>query len=105
MRIFADIVENLTSSIRFIVGMIVLVGLAIGLMLTLGASYVAPKAAASLAERAERVGEKAIKAAQQERLAEEMGKDGWGYEAATASAGHGPSDAEAPGSADDGWAD
>jgi len=105
MRIFADIVENLTSSIRFIVGMIVLASLAIGLMLTLGASYVAPKAAASLAERAERVGEKAIKAAQQERLAEEMGKDGWGYEAATASAGHGPSDAEAPGSADDGWAD
>jgi hypothetical protein len=97
MRALVEIVENLTSSIRFVIGMLVLAVMAFGLMLTAGASYVAPKAADSFAERAERVGEKAIKAAQQERRAKEMAKDGWGYDAATASAG------SSSGKEDDGW--
>lgn len=101
MRALVDIVENLTSSIRFIIGLLVLAGLGIGLMLTIGFSYAAPKAADSLATRAERVGEKAIKAAQQERLAEDMAEDGWGYGAATASARTG--DKNTHSSADDGW--
>ncbi|MDZ4361021.1 MAG: hypothetical protein U1B84_32195, partial [Variovorax sp.] len=33
----------------------------------------------SVGERAERIGEKAIIAAQEERRAAEMAKDGWGY--------------------------
>jgi len=103
MRVLVDIVENLTSSIRYIVGILVLAGLAFGLMLTLGASYVAPKAAESLAEGAERVGEKAIEAAQQERVAEDMAEDGWGYGAATASAGHGSGAAQDAHPAGDGW--
>lgn len=101
MRALVDIVENLTSSIRFIIGLLVLTIMGIGLMLTIGVSYAAPKAADSLAKRAERVGEKAIKAAQQERLAQEMGEDGWGYGAATASAGYGGRDAQS--SVDDRW--
>ncbi|MBI1403853.1 MAG: hypothetical protein GC147_11640 [Porphyrobacter sp.] len=100
MRVLVDIVENLTSSIRFIVGMLVLCGLGVGLMLTIGVSYVAPKAADSLGERAERVSAKAIRAAQEERRAKEMARDGWGYDAASASVGSGRG-----GSAKDGWGD
>lgn len=74
---------------------------AVGIM-TLGGAYVAPKAVDSIAERAERVGEKAIRAAQEERRAAEMGKDGWGYGAATDADAGG---ARRPsGAADDGWA-
>ncbi|WP_296718482.1 hypothetical protein [Erythrobacter sp.] len=102
MRALVDIVENLTSSIRFVIGLLVLGGMVVGLMLTIGVSYAAPKAADSLAERAERVGEKAIEAAQQERRAREMGKDGWGYGAATTSSGG--ADKPSKSSADDGWA-
>lgn len=100
MRALVDIVQNVTSSIRFIIGMLVLFGMVIGLMLTLGATYVAPKAADSFAERAERFGDKAIAAEQKQRVAEQMAEDGWGYGAATASAGHMPDD-----TADDGWAE
>jgi hypothetical protein len=97
MRVLVEIVETVTSSIRFVIGMFVFVVMGIGFMLTAGASYVAPKAADSFAERAERVGERAIKAAQQERRAREMAKDGWGYEAATASPG------KSSGKDDGGW--
>lgn len=91
MRAFFSIVETLLDSVRFIIGMIVLVIMGLGLMLTFGASYVAPKAVDSLGERVERAGEKRIRAKQQERVAEEMAEDGWGYGAATASVGDGTS--------------
>jgi hypothetical protein len=101
MRALVDIVQNVTSSIRFIAGMLVLFGLGIGLMLTVGASYVAPKAAESIAERAEKFGDKAIEAHQKQRVAEQMGKDGWGYGAATAAVDQ----PGAAGRASDGWAE
>ena len=109
MRALVDIVQNLSNIVRFVVGMIVLAIMAFGLMLTVGGSYIAPKAVESIAERAERAGDKAILAAQRERIAEDMAKDGWGYGAATASAGH-PVDpdqtmSDTPPMADDGWAD
>lgn len=81
MRALVNLVENLINSIRFIIGLIFLVIMGLGLMLSVGASYVAPKAAESFAESAERVGEKAVAAAQQERRAKEMAEDGWGYSA------------------------
>lgn len=106
MRALVDIVQNVTSSIRFIIGMLVLLGMAIGLMLTAGVAYVAPKAAESVADRAERVGEMAIEAEQKQRVAEDMAEDGWGYGAATASTGHdgAEGEGEGSGSANDGWA-
>lgn len=103
MRALVDIVENVTSSIRFVIGLFVLAGMVVGLMLTIGVSYAAPKAADSMAERAERVGEKAIEAAQAEQRAREMGKDGWGYGAATNSADSGGKPSKS--ADDDGWAD
>lgn len=105
MRALVDIVQNLTGIVRFVVGMIVLAIMAVGLMLTIGGSYVAPKAVESIAERAERAGDKAIEAAQRERIASEMAKDGWGYGAATASAGHPAEPAQDAPLANDGWAE
>lgn len=109
MRALVGIVQNLSAIVRFVVGMMVLAIMAVGLMLTVAGSTIAPRAVETIAERAERVGDKAIAAAQRERIAEDMGKDGWGYSAATASAGH-PADDTRPTSdtapmADDGWAD
>ncbi len=105
MRALVDIVQNLTGIVRFVVGMIVLAIMAVGLMLTIGGSYVAPKAVESIAERAERAGDKAIEAAQRERIASEMAKDGWGYGAATASAGHPAGPAQDAPPPNDGWAE
>ncbi len=108
MRALVDIVQNLTNIVRFVVGMLVLLGMVIGLMVTVGGSYIAPKAVESIAERAERAGDKAIVAAQRERIAQDMAKDGWGYGAATASAGHPVDGSQTTANtpvANDGWAD
>lgn len=79
MRAFVDIVQNLTSSIRFIIGAVVLGLMAVGLFMTIGATYVSHKAVDSIGERVERLGEEAIRAEQEARRAEELAKDGWGY--------------------------
>ncbi len=79
MRVFLDIVENLTSSIRFIIGTLVVGVMAVGLFMTIGASYVGHKAVDSMGERVERLGEQAIRAEQEQRRAKELAKDGWGY--------------------------
>lgn len=81
MRAILDLVDMLTSSIRAIVGMIVLAGLAIGLMLSLAGAYVAPKVADSMADRVERVGSRAIEAAEHQHQVEQMTKQGWGAQA------------------------
>jgi hypothetical protein len=79
MRAVVDVVENLTSSIRFIVGAIVLGLIVVGLFLTIGGTYVAHEAVDSMGERVERLGEEAIQAELEARRAEELAKDGWGY--------------------------
>lgn len=99
MRALVDIVQNVTSSIRYIIGIIVFAIIAFGMMFSAGIAFVAPKAAESVAESAERMGDKAIAAKQKQRVAEEMAADGWGYGAAAATTG-GES-----GEAGDGWAD
>jgi hypothetical protein len=79
MRAFVDIVENLTSSIRYVIGAIVLGIMAVGLFMTMGAAYVGQKAVDSMGERVERLSEDAIRAELESRRAQELGKDGWGY--------------------------
>lgn len=98
MRFLVDIVENVTSSIRFIVGLFVVAGLLIGLFMSVGVATVAPA-------MVERVGEKAIAAEKAQRIAQDMGKDGWGYSAAAASAGEQAGAADAPAAGEDGWAE
>lgn len=97
MRAILDLVDMLTSSIRAIVGMLVLAGIGFGLIMSLAGSYVAPKVVDSVAERAERIGSEAIEAAERQRRVEQMAKQGWGANAAINS---GTSPKQAPGS---GW--
>lgn len=86
MRAVVDVVENLTSSIRFIVSAIVLGLIVVGLFLTIGGTYVAHEAVDSMGERVERLGEEAIQAELEARRAEELAKDGWGYRPADSGA-------------------
>lgn len=80
MRALIDLVDSFTGIVRFIIGAIFLVGIAISLMLTAGISYVAPKVAEGATERAAQLGELAIEEARDARREREMAKDGWGYE-------------------------
>lgn len=102
MRALMDIIDSFTSTVRAIIGAITLGIMAIGGMVTMSASYFVPKAADSLGESVERVGQQQLQIELKDRRAAEMGKDGWGYGAAAdADAGDArrPSDA-----AGDGWA-
>ena len=69
MRTFLNVVENLTSSIRYVIGMVVLGLMAVGLFMTLGATYVSHKAVDSIGDRVERLGEEAIRAEREARRA------------------------------------
>ena len=102
MRAFLDVIESLTSTIRFVFGMITLGIMTFGLLISAGASFLLPKAVDSLGERAERVGERAINAELEARRAKELAKDGWGYRSQDKSAVIVPRDPE---SAKDGWPD
>lgn len=102
MRAFLDIVENLTSTVRFVFGMITLGIMTVGLMISVGASFLLPKAVDSIGERAERVGERAINAELEARRAKELAKDGWGYRSQGKDSATAPRDSE---SAKNGWGD
>lgn len=104
MRALVDIVQNVTSSIRFVIGGLLVVIFLIGFMLSASFAYVAPQAAESVAERAEKMGDKALEAAQRQRVAEDMAQDGWGYGAASATTGQGSPEAGETAPTDDGWA-
>lgn len=102
MRALLDIIDSFTSTVRAIVGAIMLGVMVIGGMVTMSASYLVPKAADSLGESVERLGHQQLQIELKDRRAAEMGKDGWGYGAASdadADDTRRPRDA-----ADDGWA-
>jgi type II secretory pathway pseudopilin PulG len=103
MRALVDIVQNVTSSIRFVIGGLLVVILLIGFMLSASFAYVAPRAAEAVAERAEKMGEKALEAQERQRVAEDMAQDGWGYSAASATARQGSPEVGETASTDDGW--
>ncbi|MEO1221923.1 MAG: hypothetical protein AAFY42_11305 [Pseudomonadota bacterium] len=52
MRVLVDLVDSFTGIVRFIILAMMVVGLGITLILTVGASYVAPKLAEDTTERA-----------------------------------------------------
>lgn len=109
MRALVDVVTSITSSIRFIAALFFLCFFAFGLMVTAGTSYVAPKAAETIADRAERMGDKAIEAAQIEARNAQLGQDGWGYSNEPVQSANGAADAGASqgsfGEDNGGWAD
>lgn len=102
MRALVDMVDNFTGTVRFIICAMVVVGLGAAFMLTAGVSYVAPKVAEDYGERAERIGEKAIAAAQEEARAHDLAKDGWGYSEPRAGSG---ASRDAGGDEVGGWGD
>lgn len=79
MRTIVDLVDSLTGTVRFVIGALLLCGFGIVLLMTVGASVVAPQVADKFAERAENIGEKAIDAAREEARNRELARDGWGY--------------------------
>ena len=81
MRALLDIVTTVTGSIRFIVGMFVLCIFGLGLVITMGATVVAPAAADKVAQEAERAHDKAIDAAREEARNKSYAAEGWGYPA------------------------
>jgi hypothetical protein len=81
MRALVDIVTTITGSIRFIFGLFFLCIFGLGLMVTAGATYIAPVAAEKVAEKAEKAHDKAIKAAREEARNRSYAADGWGYPA------------------------
>lgn len=72
MRIVADVIDNIFSSIRLIFLLGFGAVMLIGLFLTFGASVIAPAAVDSAVEH---YGERVL----EEHRAYEMGKEGWGY--------------------------
>ena len=81
MRGLVDIIGTVSGSIRFIIGMFFLCIFGLGLVLTVGAGVIAPKAAEKVAETAERASDKAIEAAERDARAQSYAADGWGYPA------------------------
>ncbi|MEM9501015.1 MAG: hypothetical protein AAF941_04140 [Pseudomonadota bacterium] len=79
MRTLVDLIDSVTSSVRFIFLLFFLAILGLGLIMTVGASVVAPAAVDSIGERAERVSNRAIEAAQTETRNAQLARDGWGY--------------------------
>lgn len=81
MRIFIEVIENLTETVRVIVGLVVLLIMGCAMIFAFGASYVATGAAENFAESAEKLGEEAIEAQREAELKRALAEDGWGYEA------------------------
>lgn len=80
MRIFADVIGSMFGSIRFIFGMFFLLIFGLGMLLTGGASYIAPKTADKFAERAERISEKALAAEAAHSRNNALAAEGWGHQ-------------------------
>ena len=79
MRALVDLVDSFTGMVRFAIVAMLLVGFGFTLILTVGASYVAPKVVEDYGERASQLGERAIQEARQARRDHELAQDGWGY--------------------------
>jgi len=76
MRLLSDMIDQLSSTVRLIAGLVTLCVMGFGAMMTFGVSVVAPQVAEDFAERAQA-----------------LARDGWGYDAGTgldAAQGFGP---------------
>lgn len=81
MQGFVDGVNSISSGMQRIVGLIVLAIIVVTLIVVFGLRSAAPVVAEEFGERAERLGERAMEAAIEERRAEELAEEGWGYSA------------------------
>lgn len=85
MRALVDMVDSFTGMVRFAIGALFLFGFLVFLVVTAGASYLAPKVAEEAGERATLLGERAIEEARQAQRDHELAQEGWGYGSAQGS--------------------
>lgn len=106
MRIFLEVIENVTDSVRVIVGFVVLLITVCTMIFAFGVSYVASGATEEFAATAEELGKEAIKAQREAELNRELAKGGWGYQAVDAGPGEptGPDDNSTGEWGSDDWA-
>lgn len=84
MRLLSDMIDQFSTTVRVIAGLLTLGVLGFGAMMTFGAGWAAPQVAEKFAERAEKVSTKAIEARMEAERARALAKEGWGYDAGTA---------------------
>lgn len=79
MRALVDIISTVTNSIRFIFLLFFLCIMGFGLMMTAGASYVAPQAVDKLADKAIEAAEISARESEVRARNYQMSREGWGY--------------------------
>lgn len=79
MRDLFRMVDNFTGAVQRIVGLIIFGIMTLGALFSLGMSFAVPRAADSLSESVERLGEKQLQTERETRQAESLAKEGWGY--------------------------
>lgn len=84
MRLLSDMIDQLSTTVRVIAGLMTVAVLGFGAMMTYGAGWAAPQVAEKFAERAEKVNTKAIEARMEAERARALAKEGWGYDAGSA---------------------
>ena len=84
MRVFVDMIENLTDAVRLVVAGLVLCGFLFGFFMTAGLTFAGPQMAESIAEKAIEHNQQAVEQARQAQREREMARDGWGYGSANA---------------------
>lgn len=80
MQALVDIVGNVVGGVRFLFLLFFITVMGFGLLMTGGTAYVAPKVVESVSERAEKVSDRAIKAAEDAHRNEQLAAEGWGYD-------------------------
>lgn len=79
MRAIVDLLDNMTNTLRVIVGLFVLCVFAFGIFASFGISYAAPVAIEGMAEKAIEANERQMEAALEANRDRELAKEGWGY--------------------------
>lgn len=105
MRALVDMIDSVTSTVRFVVGLLVLGVFAVIFVIIAGASYMAPKVSEDATEKAAAFGERAIAEARLEAREAELAQDGWGYGSAGPVDGGTSSRRQQSADYGDGWGD
>lgn len=87
MRLLSELMDNLTTTIRFVIAAFALCAFLLGLLTTVGMSHVGPMVAEEYGERAVELSERAIAEARAAERERQLAKEGWGYGAAAAGTG------------------
>ncbi len=81
MRVFFDLLDNITNTVRVIIGLFVLCMMGFGMMLSLGGTYVVPTAIEGMAEKASEARERQLEGKRAAARDKALAEDGWSYEA------------------------